>query len=385
MEDEEDQEEPEEIITRDGLVSKVEELTREFLENFRRKLDSCIPQVKEFLSGERDCYEFGSTYGEYTRNINFADLEKTAEGLLTSLEKLGREKGFRSNIKTYNEHQAIRSTVWGKYAEKPDVPLGVLNMLWQNTESGEALTIEEARKARELYGLTTLDENGAVTDRKNDAVKDSYYFLSTARRAEVIELEKNLLAELEALSKQVYTRKKELLEGFIIYLDDFISGKHTILDLLEKSEEVKGVTGIFGLDFSRTEPRASKNLLDQARELSYHEGYRDSYLTPQELTILGRPIDPKYLNKPWTPIGIQDGTLSIEDAKAVRGREKEIRWNTSVFNGFEMSFPIKLEELNADGETINGPNGTNAKMAQHFKDRANVPYSRPTDWYHKGS
>lgn len=378
MADNSDEDVEEARLTKGGLLARVQKESEQYLDGLRGRLYEFSSQAGEALTGRRDELQFVRDFVSYEKEMGFQDLEARAEQMTQIAMQMRHEKGFRSNLMTSNEHAAIGSSGYGGiYAKRPDVPVGVLVKLW-NLEmlDSEALTIEEARRARELEGRPTLDENGEVTGRINSEVKDSYHFLTPERKAEIIRMEGKLLGSIKLLSQTAYNRKQLQLDQFKIYTEGFIQGEGLTDDFLKRVIEVKRVMGI---EFT--------GVVDAARILSYAGGFRDLFLTPQEIMVMGRRVDESYLRKPWTPLALQDQSNTLQKVRDYRKRENaiELRVLTSAFTGFEMPFPIPFEDLTEEGLTVCGPNGRNAEMAKHFKEIANVPYSRIHDWYFKGN
>ena len=65
------------------------------------------------------------------------------EAIIGEVESRLRERGYRTNINTWQEHTLLGSTVSREYEKEPHKPIGIIE--------GE-LSIEEAQRARELAG-----------------------------------------------------------------------------------------------------------------------------------------------------------------------------------------------------------------------------------------
>ena len=63
------------------------------------------------------------------------------EEIADQVDRVLRERGYREDILTYQEHTLLGSTVWIKYAEQPHTPIGIV--------TGK-LSVDEANKARQL-------------------------------------------------------------------------------------------------------------------------------------------------------------------------------------------------------------------------------------------
>ena len=90
---------------------------------------------------------------------------------------------------------------------------------------------------------------------------------------------------------------------------------------------------------------------------------------------------------------IKSGAEEIGIIKKIRAEEKYFYLETDTFLGFQASFLISLEPLNADGKTERGPLilhptkmpvDSNGELKELFLLRMEpVPFSRHGDWYHK--
>lgn len=347
-------------------------------------LDAISTDAPLFLHVKKDLgLSWGFYYQNALRTIDYDDLRAQAEPLLATIGAIAKEKGSRANIFTYNEHRRIGSTVWSKFAEEPDVPLGILALRWDLDEHHSKLTVEEARIARELEGKTTLDESGKVTNRVNPDVKDSYHFVSPQRKAELIELEQNTVRALADITREAYRRHEEAYGELFAKVKDYMVGKLSTPEMKAVHEKAG-----FGAE-----------LIERAWLMSFHYGFRDHMLTPQEIMMSGRKVERKYRQKPYVPIGIQAGAFSVEEIKKLRGQEKNFPSYTRAFSKWRMPFRLSLEPLTDNGETIRGPTicdeethepyERGSKLVEYYienyvnKRQAKAHFARPQDWYYK--
>lgn len=373
-------------FSKEALLELIQAKNTHYLSRLFLFHEKTYSSVLEFIQGKVRLMSFAFISQEYPDNIGF-DFRYDAASLFHKLTDLAREKGFRENIESYDEHRAIASTVPDRYSQFPNFPLGVANYLFDvGIPHGEILSITEARIARELAGKTTLNKDGTISEQhaeQSNVPRDIYRFLSPERREEVIKTEQMILKSLTQLFEIAYSQKNKKLQELEKTISEYMDGKHDIQYVRKVAQEIEKDTGHMSLGIFDPVGIMGFDAIETARELSYKSGNRDFYLTPQEITIMGREVDPKYLENLWTPLGIQDGTLSVKDARDIRRKEKEIRWLTDAVSGYKQYININFEQLDNEGATIAGPfKNFGSESIEIFKDRARIPFSREGDWYH---
>ena len=85
-----------------------------------------------------------------------------------------------------------------------------------------------------------------------------------------------------------------------------------------------------------------------------NKGYRTNYLTPQEQRLKGIPYCSINNTQPHTPLGIVNGTLSINETKTARKLAK-IEFVEGKYFNKNNSTMIYLEPLDETGKTIKDP------------------------------
>jgi len=386
---EEDEEEIQ-TFTRQSLLELVDAKISAYLDRCRKFHEEAKLQVLDFITGNRtSLMVLDVLHLQYCRVLG-SDKESIVSSLFNQLSDLAREKGLRTNTDSYDEHISIGSSGFGRFSKYCNVPIGVVNYLyWQEMGfvSGEILSIEEADRARQLEGRAGLNSDGTISDEHSEQFTgvDCYRFLSPERRKEVRKIERIICDCLEQIFEASYSEKKNKLEHFHSLIVEYIEGRINTPFVKECAEDLEKDGKFFNLFLLDSIDFMGKNVIDEARELSYKSGVRNWYLTPQELTVMGIDFDPKYLKNPWTPLALQDGSAFLSDIVQARTQEREIRWLTGALSGYELYFEISLERLDQDGKTVAGPfRNCSPESDETFKDRANVPFSREGDWYHKG-
>ncbi len=364
------------------LTKDLETRVSNSLGRLRASLEAIPTDAPLFLHVKKDLELSWGAYSQKSLDIiGYGDLRVQAVPLLEQIEAIAREKGSRANILTHSEHRRSGSTVWDKFAEEPDIPLGILALRWNLDEGHQKLTVEEARIARELRGKTTLDESGKVTGRVNSDVKDSYHFLPSQRKAEIIELEQNAVRALGDIAREAYRRHEETYRESLAKLKEYMVGKFSTPEILAINNKVG-----FGAE-----------LIERVWLMSFHYGFRDYMLTPQEIIMSGRKVERKYRQKPYVPIGIQSGAFSAEEIKILREQEKSFPSYTRAFSKWRMPFRLSLEPLADSGETTRGPTicdeqthepleRGSPRIVSYIEDyvskgQAKAHFARPQDWY----
>ena len=361
------------------LIQEVDYRISDYLEEFMNSCSDYITRIKKAVTVDGNFSELTVSGNNFSKKIGYETLEQRAKIIFKTLDDLAFEKGFRENIKTYNEHKQQGSTIWDKYSEQPDVPIGILDKLWSNGKGQTHLSVDEARIAREIVGKPTIDEKGFSTGNINPEVRDTYHFLSPERREQVILTEKGCFSELGWIFVESFSGKNDLLESFKGFYCDFIEGKYNFKEAEEKVKEINAIADI-----------SLSSLIIEAKKFSYDEGYRNIYLTPQELTFLGNNYDEKYESRPHTPIGIQAGILDVEQANVFRSGDRSFIAITDLFTGFKRPLFFSLEQVGEDETTIKGvlplDEGYIPWGEKHFEafkgSIKNIPFSREQDRYH---
>ncbi len=355
------------------------------LVDIQKNISDLPDRTANWLYGENSASVFDFEFRNKSDFFGYEDLLKIRDSLYKQAVSIREEKGYRfgASLLTGREHRACGSSGYGRFEEAmPDVPVPIADLTLKLCVDEHVMTIEEVRKARELLGMSTIDETGKVTGEIVE-ITDSYHFLSPERKAEIIVLEQRIIDELKGVVEEAYSRHQKALSEYKNLVEDVGYGRKTVL-------EAQAKLGGFKLE-ERTVTDMNRTL-DEVKNLSYLEGHRDKILTPMELVILKREVDKKYLDKPYTPLGVQDGKLTVDEANRTRSEEKYFIVETDLFMDFEYLWGMSLELLNQEGITERGPilldrhNGMpiDQKSIDHFKPQfKEVAYSRPQDVYHK--
>ncbi len=321
-------------------------------------------------------------------------LRTQTEDLLTSMEQLVHEKGFRprADIHTPGEHAGMGSTIGKIFTETdPDVPVSILRGRLiaagriDPYEGETAVTVEEIDKARRLSGMTTLNiQTGRATNQVDPrAAFDSYFFLSPGRKTEIIRQEDVLVASAEQIA---ISHLEEFARGasVISALDSYSKGVIPIGSLKKIYKEVVAKTSgkdeKTGLDLD--------TYIDEVRGIAFSTGTWDRILTPQEILLrVGGEVDERYLAKPYTPLAIQDGE-PIDEIAQLRNDEGSMQVPTSILE-YNPFWHFRLEEIDQTGSTTQSPailKTVNEEVGQDIKDlfgpRITMPFVRPEDWYY---
>lgn len=323
--------------------------------------------------------------------------QEQASQLVEELEAIRKEKGFRfgPSLLTSREHKEIGSTGYeGIYWDTdPDVPIPLLKArliaLGQLDQfipdASDTYTIEEVDRARRLTGKTRLDLlTGRVTDQIDpEAANDSYYFLSSQRRGEIIQQEAELVMQASVIAKAAvseHTNNATIIDELAAYID----GELTIPQLRAHYEAVLAYS-------SRRYPLHLETFIQEAKKVAFETGKWDQILTPQEILLrVGGQVDEHYLTRPYTPLAVQDGE-SVEEIASLRSGEQSMVINTALLE-YEMPFGFRLEELDDTGNTVKSPTfldrdyGTEViedEARSAYAGKVNFPFARPEDWFYK--
>lgn len=370
---------------------------RNVSESLLKLPDNCgaALQTGHVLGGRNITFYFSSVPLDMTPTYR-----EQVSTLVAEIKDIMHEKGFRypNALLTPREHQEIGSSGYGGiyFETDPDVPVPILHgrLIAEgkiDSEEGKnasyVYTVEETDRARRLMGETVLDlETGRVTDQVDEqAVSDSYIYLSPERKAEIKKREAEILAEIEAIATGAIEEQAKSV-NILSSLDAYSKGELPLPELLKVWQEV----------IARLGDRDNLNLnnhINELRKIAFATGKWDRILTPQEILLrVGSHVDERYLFKPYTPLAIQEGE-PIEEIVLLRNGEKSMVVSTDLLE-YEMPFGFRLEGLNKDGSTIKSPTFLDREYGEEdreeetkliFKDRAcNFPFARPEDWYYKG-
>ncbi|MFH1222055.1 MAG: hypothetical protein V1492_03145 [Candidatus Micrarchaeota archaeon] len=105
------------------------------------------------------------------------------------------------------------------------------------------------------------------------------------------------------------------------------------------------------------ERQAYHGLKDRMLHLLVKRGYREGIHTGQEEKLVGGSVTGGHLQNPYTPIGLLDGELNLEETRAARqlaavSRSLPVHFGLSVGSEKPM---ISLEPLNDKGNTVRDP------------------------------
>jgi len=365
-------------LTLEKVIGKVHQEIGETITNMGHEVSDIPDFISRFLQGDSHI-GWGGFHSIYRKGdaLGYKDLVETAKPLFDQARDIWLEKGYRHSgaLLTAREHQEVGSSGYGQYMVMPDTVVSVANQTLKLMEEKKTMTIEEIRRARILEGMTNIDDTGTVTG-EIVPITDSYHFLSEERKAEIKKLEQQIISGLRSIVNEAIAMK--------------------VADLTKYEGVIKDLTGGW---VSRTATYAqleklnvSLEVADEAIKLAYQEGRKDDVLTPMEIMLLGRKVDEQYKTNPYTPIGIQRRRLSVEEVSTVRAEEKFFELETDLFTGYKYPIALSLEPLNAKGETERGPLVLDHNTKESMDNRVidlwknsvqQIPYSRPTDWYHK--
>ncbi|MBI5220883.1 MAG: hypothetical protein HY978_03570 [Candidatus Liptonbacteria bacterium] len=321
------------------------------LTDLHRKLDELPVRYQELLQKGQSNIELAHRFLDRVPRAYVGRMQS----LLDEIEGITDEKGFLFDgaMSTPREHQQVGSSGYGGiyWETDPDVPVPILRVKLrekgiENMEDGQTYTIERMDRARRLAGLTALDlETGRATGNVDtEATKDPYHFLTAQRREEVRAREDEILNELKTIWIAIVDdceRAAVILNDLALYTD----GGLTSAELEKRYQELildKGVS--IGLD---------KNI-KVLKQLSFETGKRDRILTPQEILLrTGATVNNKYMERPYTPLAVQDG-VPVEEINKLRQAEGSMVVNSEIL-GYEMPCGFKLESLDDERNTPKDP------------------------------
>ncbi|RJQ24686.1 hypothetical protein C4577_07215 [Candidatus Parcubacteria bacterium] len=363
-----------------------------------RVLDSISRELTAFPQISRETLQTGESGNSITLFMTIpqavlAQYREQAVSFIGEMRSLAHEKGFRFEpaLLTSKEHKNISSSGYGGifWDTDPDVPIPILRdrLVAEgklDQDRSETYTLEEVDRARRLAGMTKLDlATGRVTDEIDQKAADnSYYFLSPERQVEVVRREDEILTEIERITKTALAAHKtarDILPSLVAYAD----GEITTPALKAQYEIlVERTTETYGLSLTRQ--------IRELKRLAVETGKWDYILTPQEIMLRsGGSVDPRYLAQPYTPLAIQDGT-DVEKVTDLRQGEQSITVNTSLLE-YEMPFGFRLEELDAQGNTVKSPTFLSRddgetviedeRFCEYYGQQIKFPFARPTDWF----
>lgn len=311
------------------------------------------------------------------------------KGLIEEAEKIGKEKGFRwgGSLMTPLEHKRVGSTIYEGYFKFPNIPVGITKSDVEGNR-WESYTIGEADKGRRLGGRTKLDlTTGTATDETDpEATSNSYFFLPPDQVEDIKAREKALQDAVEDITPLAISEHKKT-PRILTDLERYMFGEMTTPEFSVRH----------AVALSRATERNGFNIQDciaEGKRIAFEDGCWDYILTPQEIALRTNPtdLDPRYKEHPYTPLAVQDGA-PLEAIKHLRKGEGYMMVMSGI-TGYEMPFAFRLEELGANAETCKSPTLMGREnpdqsieteaFVEHFRDKLNVPFARPTDWYFRG-
>ncbi|MBI5388817.1 hypothetical protein HZB01_00380 [Candidatus Woesearchaeota archaeon] len=343
---------------RDSLMGTLDAGIQVYLSNFRSFFDKNLKGVEGFLEGKKGIVGLAIDIIPIIANLGNSTLREEAEGIHTTLEDLAQEKGFLpfdSDLLTPEEHNRMGSTVWREYQSQPNTPI-VLHPKWTPESqhlAGERPGSEQVSRARIVLGHSALNPDGTVVNYDRPSTWDAYMFLSPERKVEVKKLEKYLIQKLDDITIKAYTHRTDILTDFKDAYRGFIEGRIPYNAVKEKEKALKEIPhagSVEAIDFGEE--------ITTSHKVSSRMGYRDHWLTPQEIAMSGRWFKEKYRANPYAPLALQDGTATLEEVNAFREADLVLRVPGSRFFG-EMykgtEFLLTLEPVTANGTTQRGP------------------------------
>jgi len=94
-------------------------------------------------------------------------------------------------------------------------------------------------------------------------------------------------------------------------------------------------------------------LEDAVKEILHHRGYRENIYTYQEHQLFGSTVS-EYSSRPYVPIGVICGEMTVEEVSYARSLEKIFLASGYYFGG-ELLVNVSLEPLDKEGNTIRDP------------------------------
>ena len=350
---------------------------------------SAIPDgIRRFFHADNfEFTDFNFISLQRSKAIGYADLKERAESLFQQAMTIVIEKGYRfkPSLYTAREHKEIGSSGYGKFMVMPDTIVRIANRTLNILTGSEAeqMTVEEIRRARILYGMSTIDDTGTVTGEVV-SIPDSYHFLQEERKGEIKRLEQQILLGLRDITTESFVRHVPNFAAYLKLIRTLAEGHVTTEAVLEHFENM------------HTPPDVPQNLgryIETAKNMAYKNGYRDKILTPMEMLFLGKSVEDRHMAKPYTPLGVQDGTIGKVEANKIRNGEKHFSAETDIFTSYAYPFIFTLEPLNKEGATGRGPLVLDRETKEPLEQRAidfyrdkmpkPIPFARKTDWYFK--
>ncbi len=330
--------------------------------------------------------------------------------LTAEVEKICWDKGFRYSgaLLTPNEHDRCGSTR-GKYGDiAPNIPFPIiesmilegkingdllaeeLEYIEGKSEDRKGLSLEEVDRARRLSGNTRLNlETGEATKEiDEEASKDSYYFLNEDEKASVVARESKVLTGVSQIMAEVSGSLKGKLSILSQKIQAYSKGEVSTANLLQAHDDFCSGLG------DRQEFNL-KRFIKHLRALNFELGYRDPILTPQEILLRsGAEVGENFTGQPYTPLAIQDRSLSVEEVRRLRDGECGVMIITTQVQGMG-DYPdstFRLETLDDTGKTVTSPNlvdrdDPGAEMSEQYREMIapefakNFPFPRDDDWF----
>lgn len=323
--------------------------------------------------------------------------------LAQEVDNILEEKGFRfgSSLLTPREHKQVGSSGYGGVYLRadPDVPVPVLRArLFASGQiepekgpyGNTIYSVEEADRGRRLMGKTRLDlSTGRTTDRVDEeAANNSYFFLSPERAEEIKKSEQEILSGLQPIIEATTARHLASI-AIIADLARYTEGKLTTPEIEARLSELVGESR-----FTETGKgfRIDAFPYWELKKIAIEIGKWDHILTPQEILLrVNSQVSERYLNHPYTPLDIQDGS-SVEEVASLRQGERSITVNNDLL-GYLRPYTFSLEKLDHTGTTVRSPAFVDEAderivlddgMRAAFADRITTfPFARPEDWFYK--
>jgi len=363
-------------LTLEKILAKAHQEVGETITRIGGKVSDIPDFISRFLQGQIDLREFNEVYDKGNA-LGYIDLVEKAKPLFDQARGIWLEKGYRHQpaLNTLNEHLAVGSSGYGQFESMPNTVISIANQTLRLREEKNPMTLEEIRRARILYGMPNIDDTGTVTG-EIVPITDSYHFLSEGRKAEVKELEQQIISGLKSVVYEAVARRVAELTKYKDIIRNLAEGWVSRPKAYAQLQELNMLSDV----------------ADEAIKLAYQDGRKDDILTPMEIMLLGRKVDEQYKSNPYMPLGIQRGRLSAEEANKARAEERYFDVETDVFSGYLHPVALSLEPLNAEGKTERGPlvldhrekEPIDARVTSMWKGSVKpILFTRPPDWYHK--
>lgn len=382
-------------VTKSGVLKEAEKLCESFNKTLYETFQDLGNCAMAYMAGEFQETDWMGRIRDYRNIFNEEPGELFLLNLLVEeVEAIRSKKGFMysSSLLTPREHRECGSSGYAGFAgpnsEYDDMPVPLANAKLQLEKDKGTVTVEAVRKARELAGMSTIDDKGYVTEKT--VKRDSYDFLLPESVSEVKNRERSIKAAVDLLSSHVMEAQgsysKRFLQPLRRYLKNVGEGPKRLStpDLINLLPHIRDArTGEY-IDFSR--------VIAGAKAITFGLGYRDTILTPQEILIAGRKINHQGFTNPHMPMGLQGDRLDMRTASRRRAEEQWFMIYTDVFSGYDCYHAISLEPLANDGSTVREPQLTDPNTGQplkeimdFYKDKCKeIPFARPGDWFYKG-